>query len=177
MLETKNQVQISVLRLRPSRDFPQFHRCPLQLEKGTPGQELRKVQGIVKVVCHSAFWLVFRVVFFALSGLGSGSASSAPQPGSLELKIRGGGGGPGGSILRKNRVRVLGWTDSTQVGILRDRRWEPPPYTHIPALGLGFLLCGRLCNELGPSHSFNYLASVCLSFLKCIKGESIPSPQ
>lgn len=104
-------------------------------------------------------------------------ASSAPQPGSLELKIKGGGGGPGGSILRKNRVRVLGWTDSTQVGILRDRRWEPPPYTHIPALGLGFLLCGRLCNELGPSHSFNYLASVCLSFLKCIKGESIPSPQ
>lgn len=104
-------------------------------------------------------------------------ASSAPQPGSLELKIRGGGGGPGGGILRRNRVRMLGWTGNTHVGILRDSRWEPhPPPTH-PSLGLGFLLCGRLCNELGPSHSFSYLASVCLSFFKCIKGESIPSPQ
>lgn len=35
-----------------------------------------------------------------------------------------------GGILRRNRVRMLGWTGNTHVGILRDSRWEPPPPPH-----------------------------------------------
>lgn len=62
-------------------------------------------------------------------------AFSAPQPGSLELKIRGGGGGPGGGILRRNRVRMLGWTGNTQVGIFR---WEPPAPPHPSLPGTWF---------------------------------------